>query len=440
MINKNFPVHNKYSVCIVGLWHLGCVTASCLSSLGIKTLAFDPDKKLVENLKKSILPIHEPGMRELIIEGLRKDFLNFTSDINDIANNKIYWITYDTPVDYYDTANIDYIIDNICSLNKQIKSNSNIIISSQVSVGTCELIFNIFKNQYNKKLNIFYLPENLRLGKSLDVFLKPDRLVIGKDQDSVISDVKNLLDKISSSQIWMSNKSAEMSKHAINSFLATSVAFANEIGSICDEVGANPDDVSLALKSDIRIGTYAYLNAGGPFAGGTLARDVVYLNNYCDLNNIKTPLLSSIIDSNQNHKEWIMRSLKKDFKFLKDLKILILGLSYKIGTNTLRRSHSLEIANFLSNHNTVYLYDPIIEIEKIKLRKNQILINDLTNLGSNVDIFIITKNWPCQLSEIKKQIMINDKHLFIYDINRSFKEDYKILKDLNCIYKTIGRF
>lgn len=433
-------MNNNYSVCIVGLWHLGCVTASCLSSLGIKTLAFDPDKKLVENLKKSIPPIQEPGMQELIDEGLRKKFLYFSSDINEISNNNIYWITYDTPVDYYDSANIDYIIDNICSLNKQINSDSNIIISSQIPVGTSELISNIFKNKYNKKLNIFYLPENLRLGKSLDVFLKPDRIVIGKDKDSEISDVKNLLDKISSSQIWMSNKSAEMSKHAINSFLATSVVFANEIGSICDEVGANPDDVSLSLKSDKRIGRYAYLNSGGPFAGGTLARDVVYLNNYCDMKNIKTPLLSSIIDSNQNHKEWIVRCLKKDFKCLKDLKILILGLSYKTGTNTLRRSHSLEIANLLSNQNLVYLYDPIIEIEKIKLPNNQTLINDLNLLGSTIDIFILTKNWPSQLSEIKKQIKINDKCLLIYDINRSLKKDFKVLKDLNCIYKTIGKY
>ena len=431
-------MNNKYSVCIVGLWHLGCVTASCLSSLGIKTLAFDHDKKLVENLKKSILPIQEPGMRDLINEGLRKNFLYFTSDINDIANNNIYWITYDTPVDYCDSADIDYIINKICGLNKQINSDSNIIISSQVPVGTSDLIYNIFKNKYHKKLNIFYLPENLRLGQSLDVFLKPDRIVIGKDKDSVISDVKHLLDKISSSQIWMSNKSAEMSKHAINSFLATSVVFANEIGSICDEVGANPDDVSLSLKSDKRIGNYAYLNAGGPFAGGTLARDVVYLNNYCDLNHIKTPLLNSIIDSNQNHKEWIIRSLKKDFKFLKDLKILILGLSYKTGTNTLRRSHSLEIANFLSNQNLVYLYDPSIEIQKIKLPKNQTLINDLTHLGKDVDIFILSKNWPNQLNEIKKQIKINDKRLLIYDIHRSLKKDFKILKDLNCIYKAIG--
>ncbi len=432
-------MENQYSVCIVGLWHLGCVTASCLSSIGIKTIAFDPDKKLVDNLKRSISPIYEPGMQDLISEGLRKKNLYFTSNINEIRNHNIYWITYDTPVDYDDTANVNYIIDNIHLINKQIKSDSNIIISSQLPVGTCEFISNIFKTKYNKKIRIFYLPENLRLGNALKVFLKPDRIVVGKELDSEISEVKKLIDKISSSQIWMSNKSAEMSKHAINSFLATSVVFANEIGAICDEVGANPDDVALSLKSDQRIGRYAYLTAGGPFAGGTLARDVVYLNNYCNLNNIKTPLLSSIIKSNQNHKEWIIRSLNNDFRIIKNFKILILGLSYKSGTNTLRRSHSLEIANFLSDQNLVYLYDPIIEIEKIKLPKNQVLINDLSLLDTNIDILIITKNWPDQLSEIKKQIGINNKHLFIYDINRTLKEDFKKLKDLDCSYKTIGK-
>ena len=432
-------MQEKYSVCIIGLWHLGCVTASCLSSLGIKTLAFDPDEKLVDNLKKSIAPIYEPGMKELISEGLGKNNLHFTSNINDIDNNNIFWITYDTPVEYDDSADIDYIINSICSLNKQIKSDSNIIISSQIPVGTSELILNIFKNQYDKNIKIFYIPENLRLGKSIDVFLNPDRIVIGKDLESEISEVKTLLDKIRSKQIWMSNKSAEMSKHALNSFLATSVVFANEIGSICDEVGANPDDVAFSLKSDKRIGHHAYLNAGGPFAGGTLARDVVFLNKHCDLNNIKTPLLSSIIDSNKTHKEWIIRSLKKDFKILKNLKILILGLSYKNGTNTLRRSHSLEIANFLSNHNLVYLYDPVIKIEKIKLPRNHILISDLTSLGSNLDILIVTKSWSSQLSEIRQQIKINKKHILVYDVNRNLKEDAKTLKYLDCKYRTIGK-
>ncbi len=430
--------NRKNSVCVIGLWHLGSVTASCLASLEVETTAFDFNQNLINNFHDLILPIDEPGLLTFIKKGVESKNLKFTSDLEDIKNHKYYWITYDTPVDYNDQADVNYVLDNICNLNNYLPNDAIVLISSQVPIGTCEKIIKIFQDKYSKKLNIFCIPENLRLGKSIEIFLNPDRVVIGHDDDLKKSEVKYLMDKITNNQIWISNKSAEMAKHSINSFLATSVVFANEMASICEQVGANADEVSLALKSEQRIGKYAYLSAGGPFAGGTLARDVVFLNKISEEKEISTPLISSIIKSNKNHKEWALRLIKKDFKNQKKLNIIILGLSYKSGTNTLRRSHSLEIASFLTDlSEKIYLYDPKIHKVENKLPKNIFLKNQLFSLD-DIDIIISTRFWGNQVEEIMNIIKTNKKSIFIYDINRNLFKNIKEFQKLNCAYRTIG--
>ena len=429
---------SNYSVCVIGLWHLGCVTTACLASLGIKITAFDDDLDIIKNLKKSIPPIEEPRLAKFIENGLLRKKIHFTNNLEDLANNDFYWITYDTPVNNDDEGDIDFVLKRIFNINNQLKENSTLLISSQLPIGSSEIIKKEFKKRFKKNIFVYYIPENLRLGKSLDVFLRPDRIVVGHDLDSNITEVKNLINLITKEQIWMSNKSAEMSKHSINSFLANSVVFANEIASICDSVGANPDDVTAALKSDIRIGKYAYLKAGGPFAGGTLARDIIFLNNTSQKNNIKTPLLSSIIESNKYHKEWVIRNIKNDFGKAENLEVLILGLSYKKGTDTLRRSHSLEIANWLKNKNIIYLYDPQTKMIENNFPKNFILIKELSSVTKKIDIIITTKFWNDQLDDINHLIKNNENRIVIYDIDRKYVSEKNKFKNLNCEYKAIG--
>lgn len=430
---------SEYSVCVIGLWHLGCITASGLSSLNINVTAFDEDNIIIENLKKALPPIEEPNLREFIKNGLNKKKLKFTDKTKDLAGHDFYWFTYDTPVDENDNADFEYVVNKILSLNDSLKSEAAIILSSQVPVGTCELIKKNFKNKFNKDINLFYSPENLRLGNSFEVFLNPDRIIIGFDEEIKKINVKKLFDLISTNQIWMTNKSAEMAKHAINCFLASSVVFANEIASICEGVGANPYHVSKALKSDKRIGKYAYLNPGGPFSGGTLARDVNFLSNISSKNQISIPLIASIIDSNNNHKKWILKSINNDFKKVQNLNIVILGLAYKNGTNTLRRSHSLEIANWLDiNNNTINLYDPNIKNDldinsaKIKLK------HSLNDICEKVDLIIITRGWKNQAQEIQNLISLFKAKVFIYDINRNLFKNINLLEKEKFNYRAVG--
>ena len=430
--------NTKNSVCVIGLWHLGSVTASCLASLGIETVGFDFDPDLIKNFNNYITPIYEPKLSEFIKNGIKSQTLKFTSSIEDIKNHKYYWITYDTPLGNNEEADIDSVIRDICNLNEYIKDDSILIISSQIEVGTCDEILKIFRKKYSKKLNIFYVPENLRLGKSIDIFLNPERVVIGHDNKFKKLEVKNLIDKISDKQIWISNKSAEMVKHSINSFLATSVVFANEMASICEKVGANAEEVSSALKFEKRIGKDAYISPGGPFSGGTLARDVLYLNKISKEKRITTPLISSILVSNKNHKDWVLRLIKRDFNKLDDLNILILGLTYKNGTDTLRGSHALEIASKLSKTSgKIYLYDPQINELQYKLQKNIILKKKLLGL-ENINIIISTRSWNTQLREILKLVKTSKRSLTIYDINRNLFDSLEKFENLNCKYRTIG--
>ena len=188
--------NTKNSVCVIGLWHLGSVTASCLASLGIETVAFDFDPDLIKNFNNYITPIYEPKLSEFIKNGIKSQTLKFTSSIEDIKNHKYYWITYDTPLGNNEEADIDSVLRDICNLNEYIKDDSILIISSQIEVGTCDEILKIFRKKYSKKLNIFYVPENLRLGKSIDIFLNPERVVIGHDNKFKKLEVKNLIVKI----------------------------------------------------------------------------------------------------------------------------------------------------------------------------------------------------------------------------------------------------
>jgi UDPglucose 6-dehydrogenase len=159
--------------------------------------------------------------------------------------------------------------------------------------------------------------------------------------------LSTLLSTITASIDWMSVESAEMTKHAINGFLATSVAFANEIATICEAVGADAKEVERGLKGDSRIGPRAYLAPGGPFAGGTLARDIVFLNRTASACGVTTPLLSSVLASNERHKSWVKRKLRTLFDPLSRLTVAVWGLAYKGETDTLRGSAAVELCDWL---------------------------------------------------------------------------------------------
>jgi len=259
------------NVCVLGLWHQGSVTAACLAEMGHHVMGCDFDEAVIDALKQGHAPIAEPGLDELIQKHIEHKELNFTADLQTALKNiDVLWVAYDTPVDDDDNADVEFVTTRIEQALKIVPENTLVIISSQLPVGTTT---RLMQNNERKNIYFAYSPENLRLGQAIQVFLQPDRFVVGVNDPLAKEKAHTLFYPLRCSIEWMSIASAEMTKHALNAFLAASVTFANEIAQLCEQLGADAKEVERGLKSDIRIGKRAYLSPGAAFAGGTLARD-----------------------------------------------------------------------------------------------------------------------------------------------------------------------
>ncbi|OGT35049.1 MAG: hypothetical protein A3F11_07505 [Gammaproteobacteria bacterium RIFCSPHIGHO2_12_FULL_37_14] len=382
-------------IVIIGLWHLGCVTAACLAKAGHEIIAYDPHLETILNLQQGKAPIFEPGLDALLSDGLLAGKLVFTNSIKNVSSADLIWITFDTPVDQHDDADINVVVDAVEELFADLKMNSLVIISSQIPVGTTNQLQKKCNQLYpQKKITFAYIPENLRLEKAIEVFMHPDRIVIGLDNIQYKNLIQDLLFPFTDQLIWMSVISAEMTKHAINAFLAISVTFINELSVLCEAVGANAREVENGLKSENRIGRKAYLRPGDAIAGGTLLRDINYLTKLGKECGNDTFLLSAIIESNQYHKQWSCRKLLDVFKDLKNKQIAVLGLTYKAGTDTLRRSIAIETCQWLHQQGSnVRAYDPVIHQLPESYAQFIQLTSSIKEAIQHADAVIILTGW-----------------------------------------------
>ena len=283
------------AIAVVGSWHLAQVTSACLAELGHNVTCF---------IEASTGPVEEPGLAKLqsAMRGygrLRQTTLADPStsvEFDAMRKAPVIWLAMDTWLDDHGGPNMEPMFDVVRRLPSQFHKMELLVVSSQVSVGTCRKIEEIVK------VPVAYVPENLRIGHALEGFRRPDRLVIGARLDTTNRQVKALLPSHRET-ICCSLETAEMIKHATNAFLATSISFANEIGRICKQVGADADEVTLALRTDSRIGPKAYVESGRAFGNGTLERDVralvdVMWGSYRSQSIHETPLLEAVLKVN----------------------------------------------------------------------------------------------------------------------------------------------
>lgn len=383
-------------ICVFGLWHLGSVTAACLAQAGHEVVGLDPDAHTIENLRRGEPPLFEPGLKELVAAGLSAGQLRFESyPPRAVADADVVWVTFDTPVDDNDVPQVSAVVDHVSALLGHLPDGCLVIISSQVPVGTTRRLAETAARTGRMRLSFAYSPENLRLGTAIKVFTSPDRVVVGLQSAADRAKISAMLAPFTTNIIWMGLEAAEMTKHAINAFLATSVAFMNEIAKICETVGADAKEVERGLKSEQRIGPAAYLSPGGAFGGGTLARDITTLSALGQDRGVPVLLLSAVRESNAAHQSWPLRKLRERLDKLAGRRIALLGLTYKAGTDTLRRSAAVELALALRAEGaSVVAFDPAVRTLPDDLQSLIELATSPTKALAQADAAVLTTPWP----------------------------------------------
>jgi UDPglucose 6-dehydrogenase len=383
-------------LCVAGLWHLGAVTAACTAE-HFATVGYDPDGATIAHLRAGRPPIQEPGLAELIRTGLSAQRLSFSDDpAESVRGADILWLTFDTPVDERDRADSDWVARQAVALLPHLAAGSLVLVSSQVPVGFTARLESSFRSANpGRDVRFAYLPENLQLGRALDSFRRPERIVVGLRDPRERERLAALLAPFCRRIEWMSVESAEMTKHALNAFLATSVAFINELAALCEHVGADAGEVERGLKSEPRIGPKAYLRPGAAFAGGTLARDVAFLEEIGEQRRLPTHLLSAVLASNRAHQSWPQRKLQEVVGNLASKSVGVLGLAYKPGTDTLRRSSAVELCLSLAREGArVRAFDPGIRQLPPELDASFSLCGTASEVWQQADALVVATEWP----------------------------------------------
>lgn len=425
-------------VCVQGLWHLGSVTAACVASLGHQVVGLDADENTVAVLNRGKAPLFEPGLDHLLQAGLAEGNLRFTTAIPEaVAEAEILWVGFDTPVDDDDQADVEFVLNQIKAVLPMLADGAVVLISSQMPVGSIRVLEeHAGKTLPAKRLSFACSPENLRLGKALEVFLKPDRIVVGVRGIEARQALERLLLPITDRIEWMSVESAEMTKHAINAFLATSVTFANEIAAICELVGADAKEVERGLKSEMRIGPKAYLSPGGPFAGGTLARDIEFLGVASREKQLTTPLLSAVRPSNDEHKNWVRRKLLDRYSSLRGVSVAVWGLTYKPGTDTLRRSLAVELCDWLiAQGATVLVHDPVVRELPERWLGHVVHQAHALDAVAGADVLVVGTEWPEFRKDAAGLLSVAGSNLVVIDANRHLQA---VVAPLGVTYIAVG--
>jgi UDPglucose 6-dehydrogenase len=389
---------------VIGLWHLGSVTAACLADAGHDVIGVDPDPLVVKELLGGRPPVSEPGLSELLARNAPR--LSFTGEPRALAEARCAWVTFDTPVDDEDNADVEWVLARSVELLAELPANALAIVSSQLPAGSiAELRVRCAVRRDKDDLRFACVPENLRLGQALESFRAPDRIVAGVRDEQDRNELAELLAPFSDEVQWMRVESAEMTKHALNGFLATSVAFINEVAEICESVGADAEEVSRGLKSERRIGPGAYLLPGDAFAGGTLARDVGFLRELARHRGLPAHVLAGVADGNAAHRHWTRRKLlallgdsAAHGPALADRRVAIWGLTYKPGTDTLRRSSAIELCRWLVEVGaTVRAHDPAVSALPPDLDGRVELCSDPLEAARGAEALVICTAWPSYL-------------------------------------------
>jgi len=327
---------------------------------------------------------------------------------------------------------VEFVLTNLRKALAHLAKGALVLISAQLPVGTCAKLEKEFP-----QFHFACSPENLRLGKAIDSFEKAERVIVGIRSNAKKALLEQLFKPFTPQILFMRTESAEMVKHALNSFLALSITFINEVARLCEHTGADAKEVSAGLKSEPRIGTKAYLGPGGPFAGGTLARDVVTLTKIAEAKGEIISVIPAIKQSNDLHRGWAFRRLQSRLGDLRGKKIAILGLTYTTNTDTLRRSAAVELCQQLLKAGAkVSAFDPAVKSLPKELSAVSLAVDAATALNG-ADAAVVCTEWPqFRQADWAKIVPVMKQTVFV-DANRFLEKELKNIAGVE--HLSVGR-
>lgn len=383
------------NICVTGIWHQGTVVSACLADLGNNVRGVC-DEKTATLLNAGQTPVHEPGLPEIIQRNLKAGRLRYTPDyVEGLKGAEFVFICTDTPVAANDDSDLSSIYAIAENIGKHVRNDIILCVTAQVPIGTSEDLAKIVASLASGHIcAVAYVPEFLRLGIAVETFRQADRFVIGCNDPEVAERIETLYKPLGRPVVHTDIRSAEMAKHASNTFLATSISFSNEVANLCEAVGANALEVAKIMKLDRRIGKDAFLSPGLGFAGGTLGREIRALQKLGTTHRLPTPLMDAVWQINVRRAEIVSRRLSSLLGNLTGKQIGILGLTYKAGTSTLRRAISLDIVRGLVEQGArIKAFDSLANLSEVNELPPMQICADPYEVADQSDALVLITEW-----------------------------------------------
>jgi len=435
-------------VAVVGTGYVGLVTGTCLSQTGVSVVCIDINQQKIDNLKKGIIPIFEPGLDDLVIQNTKEGRLSFSTNLSEsVQGCEAVFIAVGTPSDEDGSADLKYVIGVASEIGKSISNYTVVITKSTVPVGTSLKVKEAIEIELQKRgitldFDVASNPEFLKEGAAIEDFMKPDRIVVGTESEraeKVLSRIYKPFILNGHPLIFMNIPSAELTKYAANAMLATRISFMNDIANLCEIVGADVNLIRKGIGTDTRIGS-KFLYPGVGYGGSCFPKDVKALIKTAKDLNYDLQVLKAVESVNDDQKSVLFNKLQQYFKGeLKGKKIALWGLSFKPNTDDMREAPSLVIIKKLLDAGCeITAFDPVAMEEAHRIIGDKICYTEHQYEGlSNADALVILTEWQVfrmpdfdKVSKLLKNKLIFDGRN-IYDV-----ED---MKELGYTYFSIGR-
>ncbi|MEK5361885.1 UDP-glucose dehydrogenase family protein [Peribacillus castrilensis] len=429
------------NITVAGTGYVGLVTGVCLAEVGHKVTCVDNVQDKIDILNKGISPIFEPGLDELIVKNSELGKLTFTTDyLSAYADSDVILVGVGTPENEDGSANLNYVYTVARQIAESIERDCLVVIKSTVPIGTNEKVESLIKEylKNNVKVEVASNPEFLAQGTAVRDTLYASRIVIGVESDSAKQVLTDMYKPFNLPILAMNRRSAEMVKYASNDFLALKISFVNDIANLCEAVGANIEDVTNGMSYDERIGN-KFLNPGIGYGGSCFPKDTKALHWLSEEEGYILRTIKAAIEVNEKQKFKLIKKARKDFTTFKGLKVAVLGLTFKPGTDDLREAPSIPNIRLLLNEGAeIHVYDPVGMNNFREVYPTQVHYEEsIERALENADLCFIFTEWE----EIKgMDLNLFNKLMktpFVYDGRNCFSLNKVMNVDIN--YQSIGR-